>query len=158
MSSFSLLSLPSSHPLLIKFSLSLFLAHPMPSKAAVSCGWGMVSSNRMGPGLASYPRSASTSFSTGVDGKPHQNLAALEPRSCALWVFGREAAVTICQLNGFAFEIDCKACSDRKELSGEVLGSQDSEYLPLIWIAMQSSEMSRFYNSKGEIIASFGYN
>lgn len=61
----------------------------------------------------------------------------LEPRSFTLWMFGREAAVTIRQLKSFAFERDCKACSDRKGLSGEALGRQNSEDLPLIWIAMQ---------------------
>lgn len=76
-------------------------------------------------------------------------------------MFGREAAVTIRQLKSFAFEIDCKACSDSKGLSGEVLGRQNSKDLPLIWIATvgkSSSEMFSFYNSEGEMIAFFGYN
>lgn len=66
-----------------------------------------------------------------------RRTCTLEPRSFTLWMFGREAAVTIRQLKSFAFEIDCKACSDRKGLSGEALERQNSEDLPLIWSAMQ---------------------
>lgn len=167
MSLFSLPPPPSPHPLLIKFSSSLFLTHAMPSKAAVYCGWGTVSSNKMGFGLASHPISALIPFLQELMISPirtwlEPHVCTLKPRSFTLWVFRREAAVTICQLKGFAFEIDCRAWHVQTERG----------FLETSWVDRiqktchsfglhatvgESSEMSSFYNSE-EVIAFSEYN
>ena len=140
---FSLFSPPlSPHPLPVKFSSRLFLTHTMPSKTAVYSGGGAAPSPKMGLGLASHPISVPSPFSVGADAKPHPDLAGASSlcigaqKFYPLGVLKRSSCYHL-PAERFAFEIDCEACSGRKGLFGEGLGRQDSEDLPLRWIAMQ---------------------
>ena len=134
----------------------------MPSKAAADCGWATVSSNRTGFGLASHPSSAPITFPAGVNTEPHPDLASVLCPDIGAQKFyplgvWREAAVTVCQLKGFAFEIVYEACSGRKGLSGEGLG-RPTTHLNCHATVGKSWGMPSFCNSEGETVRFSGYN
>lgn len=140
---FSLLptSLTTSSPSEVQFKY-LSHTHTRPSKTAVYCGGEAASSPKMGLGLASHPCTVPVPFSVGTDAKPHPDWAGASSlcigaqKFYPLGVLKRGSCYHL-PAERFAFEIDCEACSGRKGLFGKGLGRQDSEDLPLSWIAMQ---------------------
>lgn len=136
-----LFSLPppsSPHPLPIKFSTSLFLTHRSLLKQQSTTAekqYPAINGALARPHVQFqylFPFLQELTLSPIQTWLEHY-ACMLETRSVALWVFWREAAVTICQLKGFAV----RHVQAKKGLSGEGLGRQGSEDLPLIWIAMQ---------------------